>query len=375
MVHGSGTMDDDRFRAPGAPDPVPPAPQPGWIPPGEPVRPAAPPPPARLAGDPARLDAARRRAHRGDGASCAIAGVVLAAVVVFSLGVSVGTAGSGSGSPGTPAYSPSAERPDWRLLDEAYDLLDQHYVDPTALDPLVLERGAIDGMTGILDDRGHTGYLTPDEVKSRDESLSGTFVGVGAVLDQQDGSLVIVRVLNDSPAEAAGVKAGDEILTVDGVGVAGLTVDDVVDRVRGPEGSDVTLELKSPDGVTRTVDDHARQAGPAAGVVGLRTRDEERRHPPRVVLVGRREGGHRGAPAGPRPGRQGRGPRPARQPRRLRQRAGGDREPVHGEGRRLPLRRSQRQGDGPRGAGEPAGAGPAARRPRRTTRPRAPRRS
>ncbi len=178
---------------------------------------------------------------------------MLAAVVVFSLGISVGTAGSGSGSSGTPAYSPSAERPDWRLLDEAYDLLDQHYVDPAALDPLVLERGAIDGMTGILDDRGHTGYLTPDQVKSRDESLSGTFVGIGAVLDQQDGSLVIVRVLNDSPAAAAGVKAGDEILTVDGVGTAGLTVNDVVDRVRGPEGSEVTLELKSPEGVTRTV--------------------------------------------------------------------------------------------------------------------------
>ena len=88
----------------------------------------------------------------------------------------------------TPAYSPSADRPDWRLLDEAYDLLDQHYVDPTALDPLTLERGAIIGLTGSVDDRGHTGYLTPDEVKARDESLSGTFVGVGAVLDQQDGA-------------------------------------------------------------------------------------------------------------------------------------------------------------------------------------------
>jgi carboxyl-terminal processing protease len=80
------------------------------------------------------------------------------------------------------------------------------------------------------------------------------------------------------------VKAGDEILTVDGVGVAGLTVDDVVDRVRGPEGSDVTLELKSPEGVTRSVT--ITRAKLDLPRVSLRARDEERGDPPRVVLVG-----------------------------------------------------------------------------------------
>lgn len=238
MVHGSRIMDDDRHRAPGAPDPAPPAPNlappapPSWPPSGW-----TPPPPA--GGRPALL----------------LAGLVLAAFVTFSLGVSVGQGGllPGPGPEPTPAYSPSAERPDWRLLDEAYDLLDQYYVDPAALDPVALERGAIIGLTGSVDDRGHTGYLTPEEVKARDEALSGTFVGVGAVLDQQDGRLVIVRVLNDSPAERAGVTAGDEIVTVDGVGVAGLTVDEVVSKVRGPEGSKVTLGLKGVDGATRSV--------------------------------------------------------------------------------------------------------------------------
>ena len=241
MVHGSGTMDDDRFSAPNAPDPVPTTPQAGWTPPSQP--PAGWTPPSER--PPERPPRGRR--------VLAIAAVVLAAVVVFSLGVSIGTAGSTTGPDATPAYSPSAGRPDWRLLDEAYDLLDQNYVDPKALDPLTLERGAIDGMTDSLDDRGHTGYLTPEQVKARDESLSGTFVGIGAVLDQQGSSLVIVRVLPDSPAEVAGVKAGDEIVTVDGVRVAGMAVDDVVDRVRGPEGTKVTLELKSPGAVARSV--------------------------------------------------------------------------------------------------------------------------
>ena len=239
-------MDDDRYRAPGAPDPGAPdryrAPDPG-APDAAPLGPErarqpgwTPPPPAR--GRPALL----------------VAGLFLAAFVTFSLGVSVGHGGlAGPGPEPTPAYSPSADRPDWRLLDEAYDLLDQHYVDPAALDPLDLERGAIVGVTESLDDLGHTGYLTPEEVTARDESLSGTFVGVGVFIHQQGGSFMIVRVMHDSPAERGGVNSGDEIISVDGVGVAGLTVDEVASRVRGPEGTNVALQLKGPAGVTRTV--------------------------------------------------------------------------------------------------------------------------
>jgi carboxyl-terminal processing protease len=221
-------MTDEPSRAPGSPDPAPAAwPSSGWTPP----------PPA-----------GRRRA-------LSLAVFVLAAFVTFSLGVSVGQGGllPGPGPAATPAYSPSAARPDWRLLDQAYDLLDQHYVDPNALDPLALERGALTGLTGSLDDRGHTGYLTPEEVKARDESLSGTFVGIGAVLDLKDGKLIIVRVLRDSPAEGAGVTAGDEIVTVDGVSVTGMTVNEVVPKVRGPEGTKVTLELKGVNGAVRSV--------------------------------------------------------------------------------------------------------------------------
>jgi carboxyl-terminal processing protease len=239
MVHRSRTMTDDLFQAPTAPvpDPTAPRPDPGVTPPaGQPTG-WTPPPPNR--GRPALL----------------LAGIFLAVFVTFSLGLSIG---SGGWAPGpfpesTPAWSPSADRPDWRLLDEAYDLLDQHYVDPAALDPASLERGAIVGLTESVDDRGHTGYLTAEEVKERDESLSGTFVGVGAVLDEEDGRMLVVRVLDDSPAEGAGMIPGDEIVKVDGVGVSGLTVDEVVAKVRGPEGTPVALELKGADGATRSV--------------------------------------------------------------------------------------------------------------------------
>lgn len=250
MVHRSRTMTDDPFRAPSAPAPDlgvtapdPSAPDPSAPDPAAPISPAWPPagwtPPPPTHGRPALL----------------LAGVFLAIFVTFSLGLSFGGGGwlPGPVPESTPAWSPSADRPDWRLLDEAYDLLDQHYVDPAALDPASLERGAIVGLTESVDDRGHTGYLTAEEVKERDESLSGTFVGVGAVLDEEDGRMLVVRVLHDSPAEGAGMIAGDEIVKVDGVGVSGLTVEEVVAKVRGPEGTPVTLELKGADGATRSV--------------------------------------------------------------------------------------------------------------------------
>ncbi|MCU0483821.1 MAG: S41 family peptidase [Chloroflexi bacterium] len=245
-------MDHDRSRAPdepGAPHPVSPITGPGdWTPPaGSPGRPSAGwTPPAPGGWDPPPKGRGRR--------ALATTAVVLAVVFVFALGLTIGQAGTLLPGPGAaPSYSPSIGRPSWELLDEAFDVLERHYVDQEALDPLELERGAIRGMTESLDDRGHTGYLTPDEINERDEGLSGTFVGVGAVLDQrEDGSVYIVRVLRDSPAERAGVLAGDEIVTVDGEPLTGLSLDDVVSRVRGPEGSDVRLELRGTGGATRT---------------------------------------------------------------------------------------------------------------------------
>ena len=265
-------MDDDRFNTPGGRDASASPAQQGSTPPSPSAGVPAPPTPAppgqalgstttqpRLPNAPiAGWRPPTPAGREGSGPTrgrrlLAVTIVVLVALVVFSLGVSVGQGGVASTPGAGPSYSPSAGAPDWRLLDEAYGLLDQHFVDRAGLDPLALERGAIVGMTESLDDRGHTGYLTPDEVAARDDSLSGTFVGVGAVLDQQDGAVRIVRVLRDSPAERAGLKAGEEIVTVDGASVAGLAIDEVVSKVRGIEGTEVALELRAPDGTMRTL--------------------------------------------------------------------------------------------------------------------------
>ena len=194
----------------------------------------------------------------------------LAAILLFGTGSLVGrlsTPGSdagaspaaslvpavSTGSSGSAGPAASAGVPDWSLLDQAYDLLRTNYVDPSGLDPTTLEQGAIRGLMEAVNDTGHTGYLTPAEVKARDQSLSGTFVGVGAVLDLRNNAATVVRVIPGSPADKAGLRAGEVILRVDGVTVVGQTIDQVVAKVRGPESTPVTLGLQELDGTERNL--------------------------------------------------------------------------------------------------------------------------
>ena len=105
-------------------------------------------------------------------------------------------------------------------------------------------------MLDALNDRGHTGFLTAPEVKSSDQELSGTFVGVGIVLDDQTGPIVIARVLPNSPAQEAGLAAGETITRVDGTSIEGQTIAETVSKVRGAEGTPVALTFKAPDGTS-----------------------------------------------------------------------------------------------------------------------------
>ena len=229
-------MDDDRLPAePGPPVPEAPHPDPLTAPPST-------------------------SSHARRGHAWTVVALALAAILLFGTGSLVGRLSapeSGAGSAASPTSSAgpaaSAGAPNWSLLDQAYELLRTNYVDPSGLDPTTLEQGAIRGLTDAVNDPGHTGYLTPEEVKARDESLSGTFVGVGAVLDMRNNAPTVVRLLPDSPAEKAGLRAGESILRVDDVSVAGQTIEQVVSRIRGPEGTAVTLGLQDLDGSERSL--------------------------------------------------------------------------------------------------------------------------
>jgi carboxyl-terminal processing protease len=233
-------MDDDRLPAePGPPDPDAPNPAP-------PV---------------ATAPSYPRRGH-----GWTVVALVLAAILLFGTGSLVGrlsASGFGTGSAASPTSSAatgtsagaaaSSGAPDWSLLDQAYQLLRANYVDQSALNPTTLLQGAIQGLMDAVNDPGHTGYLTAEELAARNESLSGTFVGVGAVLDLRASGPTVVRVLPGSPAEKAGLRAGEVILRVDGASVVGQTIDQVVAKVRGPAGTPVTLGLQDPDGSQRSL--------------------------------------------------------------------------------------------------------------------------
>jgi carboxyl-terminal processing protease len=147
-----------------------------------------------------------------------------------------------------PSPDPSADRPqlDAALIDEALDILGDRFVHEEALDTETLTRGAIRGMLEALGDEGHTEYLTPEEQAAAQEALEGRVLGIGVVLDQRAAAPLVISVIDDSPADRAGVRAGDVIVAVDGASTTRLPSDVFAALVRGDAGSHVAIDVERP---------------------------------------------------------------------------------------------------------------------------------
>ena len=140
------------------------------------------------------------------------------------------------------------ERPaQFPIFWEAWDYVVAHFVDRDKVDFTAMTYGAIEGMLASLGDEGHTTFLHPDAVKLHQTSLDGSFEGIGAYVSMEDGNVLIVAPITGSPAEQAGVLAGDIILEVDGESVAGKSLDQVIFLVRGPANSEVVLTVSRPE--------------------------------------------------------------------------------------------------------------------------------
>lgn len=135
------------------------------------------------------------------------------------------------------------------IVWETYSLLMQDYVDGSKVDSDVLAEAAVEGMIDALDDR-YSAYIGPQTFELEQENFQGKFEGIGAHVEQSpDGNwVVVVAPLPDTPAEEAGIKAGDWILAVDGVDAEGWSVVEAVNRIRGPRGTPVTLTVLHVDG-------------------------------------------------------------------------------------------------------------------------------
>ncbi|HET7829002.1 MAG TPA: S41 family peptidase [Candidatus Limnocylindrales bacterium] len=192
--------------------------------------------------------AARRRSSTALLVAVAIVSV-LAGSALFVSGWSLGR--QAALTPGTPADEAADFQPFW----DTYAAVTERYAGG-AVDRKALIEGAIKGMIGALDDP-YSLYLTSEEFKDSLRSISGEFEGIGATIGTVDSTgqtsscttlatdcrLVVVAPIPGSPAEGAGLEAGDVIDAIDGERLEGLTVDAARNKVRGPKDSAVTLSI------------------------------------------------------------------------------------------------------------------------------------
>ncbi|MEJ2325376.1 MAG: PDZ domain-containing protein [Chromatiaceae bacterium] len=153
------------------------------------------------------------------------------------------------------AFIPMRWVQDFRLMGQAWNLIESRYVDPAAVKPKKMTYAAISGMVGSLGDTGHSTFLTPEMSALSQDLSTGNFAGIGAEIGVKNGEVVIVSPIDGTPASRAGFRPGDAILSVDGTTVSSLSLSDVVVRIRGPVGTRVTLQIlpvksKKPHEVT-----------------------------------------------------------------------------------------------------------------------------
>ncbi|OGI19543.1 MAG: hypothetical protein A3J06_02395 [Candidatus Moranbacteria bacterium RIFCSPLOWO2_02_FULL_48_19] len=131
---------------------------------------------------------------------------------------------------------------DFSLFWKVWGLLKDKYVDNQKLDAHALFYGAIKGMLAATGDP-YTTFFDPKENAAFHEDISGTFEGIGAEMGMKNEMLTVIAPLEGTPAEKAGLLAGDKIIKIDGQPTATMSLDEAVSKIRGTEGSEVRLTI------------------------------------------------------------------------------------------------------------------------------------
>lgn len=141
----------------------------------------------------------------------------------------------------------------YKFFDTLVDIhheLSRYYVEEP--DQEAMLQGAIGGMLSALKDP-HTDYFSPDSLEEFDKQTRGTFFGIGAEIRAENGQILIVTPQEDSPALEAGIQPGDLVLEINGESAANITSTQAVQRITGPEGTQVTLKVRHSDGREETL--------------------------------------------------------------------------------------------------------------------------
>lgn len=131
---------------------------------------------------------------------------------------------------------------DDKLYIKVWEILKNDYVDKNKVSDEKLFYGALKGMVAAVGDP-YTVFFDPKDNEEFQTELSGSFEGIGAEIGMKDDRLTVIAPLADTPAEKAGLKAGDIILTIDGNDTADMSIDQAISLIRGKAGTIVKLNI------------------------------------------------------------------------------------------------------------------------------------
>jgi carboxyl-terminal processing protease len=190
--------------------------------------------------------------------------IAMASVILFALAFGIGFT-VGHGGPAVPGVPDNVTKA-WEVIIDDYarkDIIDDpdfssddienldvvgqvwsviltNFVDKNTLSSDNLSLAAIDGMIASLDDP-YTSYIESNQYQLSISSLEGEFEGIGAYVSVDEGNLIIIAPIADSPADKAGIRPGDIIREIDGEPVGDMSLAEAILKIRGPRGTSVTL--------------------------------------------------------------------------------------------------------------------------------------
>ncbi len=141
---------------------------------------------------------------------------------------------------------------DFDTFWKVWNTINEKYVATEAVSTEDKVWGAIKGLTDSLGDP-YSVFLPPDENKAFEEMITGSFGGVGMEIGEQDGVIVVIAPLKGTPADRAGIRAGDSVLMINDTATAGITVDEAVNLIRGEPGTVVQLGIRRGEGEMQTI--------------------------------------------------------------------------------------------------------------------------
>ena len=147
-----------------------------------------------------------------------------------------------AGTDYTSSSTPEEQKQTFAPFWETWKLLHENFVDQP-LDDVALMRGAISGMLAATGDK-HTTYMNPTEFEQANASMEGQYEGIGAWVDTTGDYVQVISPMKGSPAEAAGLRANDIVIAVNGEDQTGIPGDLVLKKILGPAGEAVTLTIR-----------------------------------------------------------------------------------------------------------------------------------